>query len=497
MVIERLRRPKVTENGHGEAPPHATPQFLEALGVAVYTTDADGFITSFNEAAVELWGRRPEIGKDKWCGSWRLYSTDGRPMAHDECPMGITLRENRSVRGAEAIAERPDGTRVWFEPYPTPLRDGSGALVGAVNVLVDITERKRAEGAESYLSAIITSCDDAIVSKDLDGKITSWNQGAERLFGYTAEEACGQSIRLIIPSDRQSEEDEVLSRVRRGECVEHFETVRKRKDGSEIDISLTVSPVKNKAGRVIGASKIAHDISERKEAERALADALAVKDEFIGLVSHELRTPVTTIVGNAAILAKRQSAIGDEGLKAAVGDIRHEADRLNGIIENLLTLARFDHGALESEPVALNRLVETAVREERFKSGRTIHLRADDAYGAIVAGDERLLGHVIGNYLSNAEKYSPPGSEIEVVIDQAEGQVRVRVLDRGIGIDPAEAERLFDSFYRSKNVGSVGGIGIGLSVCRRLIRAIDGECWAAAREGGGSEFGFSLPVYAD
>src|SRR5580704_8832411 len=245
------------------------PQFrelLEALPAAVYTIDAEGRITFFNQAAVDLWGCRPELGKSEWCGSWRLYWPDGRPMRHDECPMAVALKEGRPIRGAEAAAERPDGTRVPFLAYPTPLRDRSGALTGAVNTLIDISERKRTEEFEQQLAAIVESSDDSIVSQDLYGIIKSWNPGAERLFGYTAEEAIGKPITLLIPIDRHGEESDILSRIRRGECINHYETVRRRKDGSLVDVSLAVAPTKNAEGRVIGASKIARDVTERRRA---------------------------------------------------------------------------------------------------------------------------------------------------------------------------------------------------------------------------------------
>jgi PAS domain S-box-containing protein len=260
-------------------------EVLEALPAAVYTIDAEGRITFFNQAAADLWGCRPELGKSEWCGSWRLYWPDGRPMRHDECPMAVALKEGRSIRGAEAAAERPDGTRVPFLAYPMPLRDRSGALTGAVNTLIDISERKRTEHLAQRLGAIVDSSDDAIVSQDLDGIIYTWNPGAERLFSYTAEEAIGTPItRLVIPVDRHDEESEILSRVRRGEHVDHYETVRRRKDGSLVEISLTVSPVKNAEGRIIGASKIARDISERKritQFEQRLASIVESSDDAI------------------------------------------------------------------------------------------------------------------------------------------------------------------------------------------------------------------------
>jgi len=245
-------------------------QMIDALPAAIYTTDAQGRLTHFNPACVELSGRTPELDNDQWCVSWKLYHADGTPMPHDECPMAIALKEGRIVRGVEAIIERPDGTRRWFIPYPTPLRDSEGKVVGGINMLVDITERKQAERATAHLAAIVESSDDAIISKDLNGIIASWNKGAERLFGYTAEEAIGRPVTLLIPPDRQQEEPRILQRLRRGERVEHFETVRVRKDGALLEISLSLSPLRDSAGRIIGASKIARDITERKRTEEAL-----------------------------------------------------------------------------------------------------------------------------------------------------------------------------------------------------------------------------------
>jgi PAS domain S-box-containing protein len=245
-------------------------EMIDALPVAIYTTDAQGRLTHFNRAAVEFSGRVPELGTDQWCVSWKLYRSDGTPMAHDECPMAIALKEGREVRGVEAIAERPDGQRIWFTPYPTPLLDAQGKVVGGINMLLDITDRKHAEQASARLAAIVRSSDDAIISKDLDGIITSWNEGAERLFGYTADEVIGRPVAILIPPNRLGEEPQILERLRRGERVDHFETVRMRKDGSLLDISLTISPVKDSRGRIVGASKVARDISDRKRAEEAL-----------------------------------------------------------------------------------------------------------------------------------------------------------------------------------------------------------------------------------
>jgi PAS domain S-box-containing protein len=255
-------------------------EVLQALPTAVYTTDAAGRITFYNEAAAALWGCRPELGKSEWCGSWRLYWPDGAPMPHDECPMAIALKEKRPISGAEAAAERPDGSRIRFLAYPAPLWDETGALIGAINTLIDITERKEAERAARQLAAIVECSEDAIVSTDLDGIILTWNRGAERLFGYTADEVTGKPITILIPPEPRGEETLILERIRRGEHLDHYETVRRRKDGSQVEISLTVSPVKDAHGRVIGASKIARDITDRKRAEEELR---ASEERFRGL----------------------------------------------------------------------------------------------------------------------------------------------------------------------------------------------------------------------
>jgi PAS domain S-box-containing protein len=414
-------------------------EVINALPAAIYTTDAEGRVTMFNDAAATFAGRAPQLGTDTWCVTWKLFWPDGTPMSHDQCPMAMALKEGRPIRGMEGIAERPDGTRIRFIPYPTPLYDSAGAMVGAVNMAVDISDRKRAEEtvarhrdeqaalyaftdrlfrssslqdvydaaldairralgcerasvllfdeagvmrfvawaglSEEYrravdghspwtrdvkdpqpicipdvatsdlpdslkatvkaegiaaatfvplvvegrligkfmtyyevphtftqaeidlavtvarqlgfsvqrirsneerrraeqtsrlLASIIETSDDAIVSKDLSGIVTSWNQGAERIFGYTPEEMIGRAITTLIPADRANEELGILERIRRGERIDHYETVRQRKDGTLIDVSLTVSPLKDGTGKVVGASKIVRDITERKEAQ--------------------------------------------------------------------------------------------------------------------------------------------------------------------------------------------------------------------------------------
>jgi PAS domain S-box-containing protein len=360
----------------------------------------------------------------------------------------------------------------------------------------ETTDRVAAETAAFRLAAIVSSSDDAIVSKDLNGIVMSWNAGAERIFGYKAEEIVGKSIRTLIPADRQSEEDEVLARVRRGDRVDHFDTVRQRKDGSLVDISLTVSPVLDADGRIIGASKIARDISERKRADEAMKQSMLLKDQFLSMVSHELRTPIATVLGNGQLLLRRAELLAESDKHQALIDIVAETERLQQIIENLLILSRMDAGQkLNAEPQQLPKLVEQTVRNfQRHALGRPVTVSAaDDVPFALV--DPALVTHVLENLLSNASKYSPAGSAISVVVNtNARNEPQVSVIDQGMGFSDEEAADLFTPFYRSKEATlKAGGMGLGLAVCRRILEVQGGSIEARSRPEGGAEFTFTLP----
>jgi PAS domain S-box-containing protein len=243
-------------------------QVVRNLPVAIYTTDAQGYVTLYNDAAAELWGRRPEIGKDQWSGIFKAYTPDGTEVQGSDSPMAVTLKTGEPVRGQELIIERSNGERRNVLPYPTLIRDVSGKITGALNMLLDVTDRNLAQLVTQRLAAIVESSDDAIVGKDINGIINSWNQGAERIFKYKASEIIGKSIMTLIPANLQTEEVDILARIRRGEQVKHFETIRQCKDGTLIDVSLTISPIKDASEKIIGASKIARNITGRKRTER-------------------------------------------------------------------------------------------------------------------------------------------------------------------------------------------------------------------------------------
>jgi PAS domain S-box-containing protein len=252
-------------------------------------------------------------------------------MAHDECPMAIAIKEGRPIRDVEAVLERPDGVRIPFRPYPTPLKDEAGRVIGAINLLIDATSMKQAEIESARLASIVVSSDDAIVGKTLDGRVTSWNTGATRIFGYEPDEMIGQSITKIIPRELRQEEDEILAKLKRGEHIAHYETVRMAKDGRRLNISLSVSPVLDKTGRIIGASKIARDITEKKRVEaiqRVLIEELnhRVKNTLAmtqAIASQSLRHArsasdfVESFTGRVQALAKAHSLLTDRKLEGA------------------------------------------------------------------------------------------------------------------------------------------------------------------------------------
>jgi len=364
--------------GSGVTP--GTSAILEALQVAVYTTDADGRITFFNRAAAQFWGREPELGEE-WCGSLRLFWPDGRPMRHDECPMAQTLREARPMSGM-AIAERPDGGRVAFRAYPSPLWSTEGTLTGAINVLVDVTANLAAE----------------------------------------------QAIRASAEALRQSN---------------------------------------------------------------------AVKDEFLGLVSHELRTPVTTIYGNAQLLRSRDGSLDPADRREMIVDIADDSERLLGVIENLLLLTRVEGGvSLDREPQVIAHVIRTATAAFGQRHGRPVTFTSTPTHHLVVDADRTSIELVVGNLLSNADKYSPAGEPIEVVLNVVGDEAHVAVLDRGIGL-PADddADLLFTPFFRAQAAREqASGMGIGLAVCKRLAEAQGGRVWALPRTGGGAEVGFALPL---
>jgi PAS domain S-box-containing protein len=325
-------------------------QLIQSLPAAIYTTDEHGVITMYNEAAVQLWGRRPVVGKDLWCGSFKIFERDGKTeIPLHECPMAVALKEKRKVIVSDPfIVETPGGVRKWFLPHPKPVFDSKGNMTGAVNMLFDVTDQKMAEEQSAKLAAIVQSSDDAIISKGLDSVVTSWNPAAEKMFGYTAAEMIGQPILRIIPEDRLNEEPLIIKRIKAGDSIEHFETKRKAKDGSLVDISLTISPIKDALGNIIGISKIARDITLQKN--------LQVKLEQREEQSAKL----------AAIVQSSDDAIVSETFDGIVTSWNPAAEKMFG----------YSAGEMMGQPISNiipgDRVEEKPLILERIKKGLSI-----------------------------------------------------------------------------------------------------------------------------
>jgi PAS domain S-box-containing protein len=362
-----------------------------------------------------------------------------------------------------------------------------------------------------HLAAIVRHSDDAIISKRLDGTITSWNRAAERMFGYTPDEAVGQSIRIIIPRERWSEEDDVLSKVARGDVVDHFETVRQHKDGSLLDVSLTVSPIKDDTGRIVGASKISRDISERKRAEsdhlraeeeRArLLDwtqaANRAKDEFLAILSHELRTPLNAILGWSEVL--RQGRSDEETMQRGLQAISRNVKAQVRLIDDLLDVSRIASGkmrlevrAVELAPIVVAALetIGPAAEAKRLRVTTVI-----DPSGTVL-GDPDRLQQVVWNLVSNAVKFTPKEGRIQVAVTRINSHVEITVSDSGKGISPDYLPFVFDRFSQADTSmrRQFGGLGLGLHIAHDLVELHGGTIEASSEgEGKGATFVVKLP----
>ena len=379
-----------------------------------------------------------------------------------------------------------------------------------------VTDRISAgDEAVARLAAIIESSDDAIVGKTLGGVITSWNQAAERIFGYTAAEAVGQHITLIIPEERRSEEAEVLARLVRGERIEHFETIRRTKDGRSVEISLTVSPIRDSSGRIIGASKTARDISDRRRLEHerqmllareqdARAEAEAInrsKDQFLATLSHELRTPLNAIYGWARML--ELGRLDPPAVQRATEAILRNAAAQVQLIEDLFDVSRVITGKmrLDVQPLHVAAVIEAALDTVRpAATAKAVRLESvlDPGAGAMM-GDPARLQQVVWNLLMNAVKFTPKGGQVTTHLRRVDTQIEIVVSDTGEGIAPEHMPRLFQRFGQADS-GSTrrhAGLGIGLSLVRHLVDLHGGTVKAqSAGPGLGATFTVTLPLSA-
>ena len=382
------------------------------------------------------------------------------------------------------------------------------------------TNLRSPELAQYWLAALIESADDAIISKTLEGIITSWNKGAERIFGYTAEEVIGKSVTILIPKDHEDEEPAILARLRAGHRIEHYETVRVRKDGRHINISLTVSPIKGPNGEIVGASKIARDITEQLQARKALDEAserlkLALdeakkaraeaeqssrlKEEFLATISHELRTPLSAILGWARIL--RLGQLSPENSGKALDTIERNARAQAQLVDDLLDVSRIITGKLRmdvrpSDPSSFIDAAVEAVRPAADAKGVRIQKVVDTGLVSI-PGDPVRLQQVVWNLLSNAIKFTPRGGHVQIRSERVNSHLEIVVSDTGQGISADFLPHVFDRFRQAdqKTSRHHGGMGLGLAIVRHLVEMHGGTVSANSDgDGKGATFTVSLPI---
>lgn len=486
----------------------------------------------------EIFGTNPETFDSSTAGLMSIIDPEDRASVKQAIQNAIV---NHTDVAMEFRIKLHNGEMRWVSTQGHAVYDEHGTATQMFGISADITERKRAETARSHLAAIVESSDDAIISKRLDQTIISWNAAAQRLFGYTAEEVIGQPILIIIPPDLQHEETQILAKIRRGEHIDHYETTRVAKDGRLIEVSISVSPVRDAHGRIVGASKIARDVGLLRDAQRAMAAELAaraaaetalretesklrvaiidreqllesersarseaehlghMKDEFLATLSHELRTPLNAILGWATLLKQTNLSQVDRrsGLDAIERNARAQAQIINDLLDmNRIVAGKFH---LDVQTVHLSEVIQAAIEAVR-PSAEAKRLRIRTILDPAVVssrGDPNRLQQVMWNLLTNAVKFTPAGGYIQIVLERVNSHVEITVQDNGGGISAEFLPHVFDRFRQADASTSRrhGGLGLGLSIVKNLVELHGGHVRAqSAGEGQGSTFVVSLPI---
>jgi two-component system, chemotaxis family, CheB/CheR fusion protein len=474
---------------------------VESSDDAIISKTLTGQIVSWNAAAERLFGH----GAQAMIGNPITAIIPAERLAEEQ-EILARICHGEHVDPFDTIRLAADGRRVEVTLRISPVRGPTGQVVGAFEVAREIGDRKLAERIQAQLAAIVESSDDAIVSKNLDGIIQSWNAAATSIFGHTADEAVGQPITLIIPTHLHAEERGIIARVRAGKRVEHFDTVRITKDGRLIPVSLTVSPIHDAKGTVIGASKIARDISERRRAEKALREteeglrvANQRKDEFMALLAHELRNPLAPI--RYALAAGKQRGATPEQRERFQEIIDRQVAHMSRLLDDLLNVAHITRGTLElrKSTMELTSVLGTAIEAARpFLDAKQHQLSVElPAEAPRLNADPIRLAQVFSNLLINAAKYTDPGGQIRITASTERDTLLVAVRDTGIGIPAEMMPRLFEMFSQAPHAvdRSQGGLGLGLALVRGIVQLHGGS--VSARSDGtnrGSEFTVRLPL---
>ncbi|MEM1062734.1 MAG: PAS domain S-box protein, partial [Planctomycetota bacterium] len=523
-----VRRP-VKQVGRVEA-------IVETAADAIITINAAGTVETFNRAASRLFGYQPEevVGLNI-----KMLMPEPFRGAHDGYLQNYVRTGAKRIIGVgrEVVAIRKDGSHVPVELAVSEFRHNDQRMFAGI--LRDVSERREFEERAGLLTAIFDSSVDAILAKDLDGTITAWNSGAERLYGFRAEDMVGRSIETIIPPTKHDEFKDILDSIARGERVSQLETTRVKADGTSIEISLNVSPIRNAHGEVIGASAIARDISDRVRAERRLqryaeevehardlvqqqADTLVeqaerlaesqeaaeaasrAKSEFLANMSHEIRTPMTAILGFADVLEER---LEDEADQDAIGTIRRNGRYLLDIINDILDLSKIEAGKLliesiECDVAATLDDVRGLMTHRAASKGHEFTVTADGPLPRVITSDPTRLRQILINLLGNAIKFTEAG-RVSVVtrVDASDDgrELRFEVTDTGIGMSPQQLEKLFRPFTQAdaSTARKFGGTGLGLTISRRLTEMLGGELAVRSEAGVGTTFTLSIPLGAD
>lgn len=457
---------------------------VEAATDGILTVDPSGRILSANPAAETMFG----YDASELIG-WSLEALVPKSAGDDPRERLRVAAAGSEARRRELEGVRRDGARFPIELSVSSVGTGPDRFFALV--VRDITERRRAEEASRQLAAIVESSDDAIVGWTPDGTIASWNPGAERTYGYAADEVRGRSFSLLIAPDRPDELRHLLERLARGERIAGHETVHVTRDGRRIDVSLTISPIRDAAGAVTGVSAVARDVSGRKAIER-------MKDEFVGTVSHELRTPLAAIKGHIELVLDGEAGPVTDLQQRFLGVASENTDRLGALINDLLDVEKMTSGRMQllADRVDLSGVLRDVAATFRLEAERKgLALRLDVAPLPAVVGDRDRLIQVFANLVSNAVKYTPAG-EVGISAAPVERQVEVVVRDTGIGMTPEEQRELFTKFFRSQDavVRDAGGTGLGLVIARGIVERHGGTIAVASEKGAGTRFRVLLPA---
>ncbi|MGQ0597507.1 response regulator [Aquabacterium sp.] len=481
---------------------------IQKLQTAVVVHTADTRIVTCNSAAQLLLGLSEDhlLGKTSADPDWHFFREDGTVMPVDEYPVNRVLATGRAVKslmvGVRRLGKSDD---VWVVANANPVFGSDGAIDEIIVTFIDVTERLRDQEKIRHLASIVESSDDAIIGKTLDETVISWNRGAERIYGYTSTEMVGRSLSVLVPDDKHDEFVDIMERVKRGEAVEHLETTRLRKGTQRINVALTISPMKDASGRVVGASTIARDITERRQSEaereaRRVAEAASqAKSEFLANMSHEIRTPMNAILG-MSYLALR-SGLNPQQYNY-VQKVHRSAESLLAIINDILDFSKVESGHLDLEHISFELgdvmdSLATLLGMKAEEKGLELVFDLPTGLPSALMGDPTRLGQVLINLGNNAVKFTERG-EIVVSVsvlsrDSCSVRLRFEVRDTGIGMTPEEQKRLFKPFSQADASTSrrYGGTGLGLAICRHLVRMMDGEIGVESIPGHGSRFHFS------